>query len=295
MTRSPRGRSPWQREVDDVLHGVAGAFLFGVPLLYTMEVWWKGNFTSPLRMLVALGATYVALVVIDAASGFRRQRATTTVRLLSDAAEGLALGLMAASVSLLVLRLIGLGVGLEPLLGRIVHEAVPFSIGVGIANGLLRAREEGGDDPTSGAEPSARTKAKRPAWRGTFADAGATVLGATIIALAIAPTDEVPMIAAMLTGPWLLGLIFASLAVSYVIVFEASFSAPAGQGAYQGVLRSPLGETAGAYLVSLLTGALMLWLFQLIRPGDPLVQVIAYVIVLGLPATIGGAAGRLAV
>ncbi len=134
-----------------------------------------------------------------------------------------------------------------------------------------------------------------PTWRGTLADAGATVLGATIVAFAIAPTDEVPMIAAALTGPWLLGLILASLALSYVIVFEASFSAPTRRSAYRGVLRSPLGETVGAYLVSLLTGALMLWLFQLIRPGDPLQQIVAYVIVLGLPATIGGAAGRLAV
>lgn len=40
---------------------------------------------------------------------------------------------------------------------------------------------------------------------------------------------------------------------------------------------------------------LMLWLFQVIRVGDPINQWVSYVIVLGLPASIGGAAGRLAV
>jgi hypothetical protein len=40
-------RSPWQVELDDLLRRASGAFLFGAPFLNTMEVWCKGNFTSP--------------------------------------------------------------------------------------------------------------------------------------------------------------------------------------------------------------------------------------------------------
>jgi putative integral membrane protein (TIGR02587 family) len=121
------------------------------------------------------------------------------------------------------------------------------------------------------------------------------MLGATVIAFSIAPTDEVPTIAAALTGPWLVALVLASLALSYVIVFEANFGVQARRRTRPGVIPSPLTETVLAYVLSLLMAALMLWLFQQIRPGDPPRQWLAYVLVLGLPATIGGAAGRLAI
>jgi putative integral membrane protein (TIGR02587 family) len=288
---------PWRQERDDLLHGVAGAFLFGAPLLYTMEVWWTGSFTSPLRMLVALAGTYLALIVLDAATGFRQQRATRLGRRLTDSAEALALGLVLATASLLLLRRIGPEVGPEALLGRIILEAVPFSLGVGIANGLLHVEAAPADAARASADgdPDVPTAAPAGTWRATLAQAGATVLGATIVAFSIAPTDEVPMIAAALHGPWLLALVLASLLLSYLIVFAAHFGVQARRQARPGVIRSPVSETVLAYGLSLLLAALTLWLFQLLRPEDPPRQWVAYILVLGLPASIGGAAGRLAV
>ncbi len=34
--------SPWKAEGKEILAGFSGAFIFGVPLLFTMEVWWQG-------------------------------------------------------------------------------------------------------------------------------------------------------------------------------------------------------------------------------------------------------------
>jgi putative integral membrane protein (TIGR02587 family) len=124
------------------------------------------------------------------------------------------------------------------------------------------------------------------------------MLGATIIAFSIAPTDEIPLIAGSLSGPWLLGVVGASLALSYVIVFAANFAGSerrAARRTHGAPFQRPLSETLIAYLLALVMAAVMLWLFQLVRPGDPPRQWVSYIIVLGLPATIGGAAGRLAV
>jgi putative integral membrane protein (TIGR02587 family) len=292
---------PWRRERDDLLHGVAGAFLFGAPLLYTMEVWWTGTVMAPARLLLALALTYLALLVLDVVAGFRAERALTLGRALTDSTEALALGLLCAAASLLLLRRVTPDGGLDAALGQIVLEGVPFSIGVGIANGLFRRGQSRTADDTgdqSGAEqaPEQGTRSTGDhSLRGTVADAGATVLGATIVALAIAPTEEVPMLAASLTGPWLLALIGASLALSYVIVFQAEFGSRDARRAHRGLLQSPLGETVGSYLLALLTAASLLWFFRLVQAGDPPEQWLSYVLVLGLPASIGGAAGRLAV
>jgi putative integral membrane protein (TIGR02587 family) len=296
MMPGHKRRSPWQAELDDLLRGVSGAFLFGAPFLYTMEVWWKGNFTSPPRMLFLLALSYVALIALNRAAGFRAQQGEPWRRTFGDSAEALAIGLITATVSLLLLGLITPEMGLEPLMGRIIMESVPFSIGVGIAYELLH---EKGNSEDEGKSDNTGSKEKRQTnggglWEHTLADMGATALGATIVAFSIAPTDEIPLIATGLSFPWLLGIMVASLLLSYIIVFEAEFGAQSGRLSQPGLFQSPFSETVISYLISLLLAALMLWIFQLLRPDDPLIKWVSYVVVLGLPATIGGAAGRLA-
>ncbi|MBA3470037.1 MAG: TIGR02587 family membrane protein [Herpetosiphonaceae bacterium] len=302
MNHSATRPSIWAEELDDLLRAVSGAFLFGVPLLYTMEVWWIGTYVSPLRMLLGLLLTYAALVALNRTAGFRAQKQTSIWRSLTDSAEGLAIGLLISIISLLLLRRLTFDLGLDTLMGQIVLESVPFSIGVGIANGLLNRGGDDGNDGDAGpgeqdgpdqpaADPSA---APRSLWRDTLADAGATALGAIIIAFSIAPTDEVPMIAGSLSPPVLLLLVAASLVISYIIVFEAEFGAQEKRRSQRGIFQHPLSETVASYLISLLLTALMLLFFQQLDFSAPLNQWVSYTITLGLPATIGGAAGRLA-
>ncbi len=300
MSKAPKAPevSPWHQEFDDLMRAVAGAFLFGAPFLYTMEVWWKGNFTSPARMLFALATAYISLVALNLNGGFRAQQPRTWARMFADSAEGLAIALVTAALSLVLIGIIKFDEGLEAIMGRIIMEAVPFSIGVGIANNFLRMKPEGnaedeGND-SGGGGVGENEGWSDDSWRGTLADAGATVLGATIIASSIAPTDEIPMIASGLSSPGLLILIGASLLLSYVIVFEAELGAQTARIKQPGIFQSPISETLISYLLSLLVALLMMWLFQLVRAEDPLSQWVAYTVVLGFPATIGGAAGRLA-
>lgn len=50
-------QTAWKREINDLIRGTSGGFLFGIPLVYTMEVWWIGSYTQPPLMLAVLGAT----------------------------------------------------------------------------------------------------------------------------------------------------------------------------------------------------------------------------------------------
>jgi putative integral membrane protein (TIGR02587 family) len=116
-----------------------------------------------------------------------------------------------------------------------------------------------------------------------------------IIAFSIAPTDEIPMLAAATSEGWLIATIVVSLLISYGIVFEANFARRSQRQQQRGIFQRPLSETLMAYLVSLVAAALMLWSFQQLNLSDPLSMWLSYTLLLGLPATIGGAAGRLAI
>ena len=124
---------------------------------------------------------------------------------------------------------------------------------------------------------------------------GATLTGGMVIAFNIAPTDEIAMLAAGFSEPWLLAIIVISLLISYAIVFEAGFSDQKKRRQQKGIFQRPLSETFACYLVSLIAAAFMLWFFQRLTFDDPWTMWLNYSILLGLPASIGGAAGRLAV
>jgi putative integral membrane protein (TIGR02587 family) len=128
----------------------------------------------------------------------------------------------------------------------------------------------------------------------TARDLASTALGAIFVSFSIAPTDEIPMLAAASSPAWLLALIFASVAISYGIVFEAGFVNQQRRLKQQGIFQKPMTETVVAYLISLAVAAGMLWFFDRLGPGDAWSVWLSDVLLLGLPAAIGGAAGRLA-
>ena len=101
------------------------------------------------------------------------------------------------------------------------------------------------------------------------------------------------MLAAELDYGHALALIALSLALTYVIVFVSGFGT--GQHEQQGPFQSPVTETVLAYLLSLLVALAALLLFDRIEWADSLGEIVAMVFVLGLPAAVGGAAGRLVV
>jgi putative integral membrane protein (TIGR02587 family) len=265
-----------------------------MPFLYTMEVWWRGNTARPTRMLAALALTYAALVVVERAAAGRGGRSVPWNRTLTEAAQALATGLVAGAIGLALIGFLGPDAGLHAAVGRVVMEGLPFSLGVGLADFLLGEKDGGGHGKGGGGREGGR-KASDEGRHRVLVRAGGTALGATVIALTLAPTQEIPLIAVGLRHQHLLVLVAASLAISYLIVFASNFVSTEAREAHGGGFDAPLVETALSYVISLVMAGAMLWLYQLLGPGASAGQWMSYVVVLGLPACVGGAAGRLAV
>jgi putative integral membrane protein (TIGR02587 family) len=295
----------WLHEFHDLIRGVSGGFLFGIPLLYTMEVWWLGSVVQPQRMIVALLSTFVVVLLLNRMAGFRHSRDVSLIDAAIDSIEALAIGLICVALMLVLLREITFATPLDEILGKIIFESVPFAIGVALANQFLSKASDDQHDQNNTRSPGARGDARQQLdraaaddqdqLRGTIADIGATLVGATIIAFNIAPTDEIPMLAAATSPVWLLCIIGASLLISYGIVFEANFADQQKRRQQRGIFQRPLSETVASYLVSLFAAAFMLWFFEQLSFNDPWTMWLDHTLLLGLPATVGGAAGRLAI
>lgn len=287
-------RREWKNEVQDLIRGASGGFLFGIPLLYTMEVWWIGSYTEPPLMLGILAATFIVVFWLNRTDGFRQLSPDRPVEALMDSVEALAIGILCVTVILILLREVNATTPLNEALGKIVLEGMPFAIGVALARSILAGGREGSANEQPGSQFS--TSATYPiTYNDTLADAGATLIGTIFIAFNIAPTDEVSMLAAAMSPPWLIALMAASLLITYGIVFVAGFTTQQRRLQQRGAFQHPLVETVIAYLIALGAAALMLWVFHRLGSSDPWTLWLKYILILGLPAAIGGAAGRLAV
>lgn len=265
-----------------ILQRSAGGFLFGVPLLYTIELWSIGSESRPLWLLSALGIGFIGVFLITHAEILRRHGRLNCWENFRETVEVLAIGLICAAISLVLIRRITWETPLNEILGKLVFEGISFSFGAALAVSLLKK----GTPPEDQESP-------HPDFRDTLADLDATLLGAFIIAFNIAPTDEVTFLATAIPPLWLLVLMGASLFISYLIVFAAGFTNQQERQAQSGWIQRPITETLVAYLISLGAGLLMLYFFHQLSPHDPWQKWLSSTIVLGLPASIGGAAGRI--
>lgn len=282
-----RFKQQWKTEFEDIVRGASGGFLFGIPLLYTMEVWWIGSFISPLRMLLALIFTFLIVFFLNQTAGFRGKSSVRVQDAIADTVEALAIGLVCSGVILVLLKEITLQVSLNEALGKLIYEGVPFTLGVALANQFLKN--------DSGREGDDQDSNRQSVSNATLSDISATLIGSVIIAFNIAPTDEIPTLASAVTGLSLLFVMVVSLIVAYCIVFAAGFTNSQQRHQHRGIFQRPISETIAAYLVSLFAAMLMLFFFDKLQLEDPWQLWLSYTILLGLPAAVGGAAGRLAV
>ncbi|MBD0270148.1 MAG: TIGR02587 family membrane protein [Cyanobacteria bacterium Co-bin8] len=283
----------WQFELEDFIRGISGGFLFGIPLLYTMEAWWIGSITEPPQMLALLGVTYLIVFLLNRTDGFRQVQPDSVRQAAMDSVEALAIAVFCAVLMLILLRQITPSTPLNEAIGKIVIEGMPFALGVALARSILQEEDE--PDAHSDALDCSPPPPPPPhkVAKELLKDVGATLVGAIIIGFSIAPTDEIPMLEAAISPPWLLALLVVSLVLSYCIVFVAGFTAQRQRRQQIGLFQRPLTETVLTYLVSLLTAACMLWFFHRLGLRDPWFLWFKETLILGLPATLGGAAGRL--
>ncbi|MBD2129555.1 TIGR02587 family membrane protein [Microcoleus sp. ZQ-A2] len=297
--RTRKKRQPshsWSNQLNDMIRGASGGFLFGIPLLYTMEVWWIGSQTSPSLMLVILAITFVVVLLLNHTEGFRKIQSKQFFDTVMDSFEALAIGIVSATCILFTLGEITQETPLNEALGKLILESVPFSLGAALAGAFLSGdRWSSSNNQDSDQQGNRNNQGKESNFNATLADIGGTLIGAMIIAFNIAPTDEIPMLDAAIAPPRLLAIIAVSLLISYGIVFQAGFTTQKQRRQQKGIFQRPISETVMSYLVSLFASAFMLFFFHRLSLDDPWTLWMSRTLILGLPATIGGAAGRLAI
>jgi putative integral membrane protein (TIGR02587 family) len=270
---------------------VAGGAIVGMPLLYTMEMWWHGMTLGPRHLLALIVAILVTNFAFSLVSGFRRE--STVGEAVMESVTSVGIGIV---FSALILWLTGeLKPAMSPaeIIGKVLLEAAAVSIGVSFANAQVRDKSRTGDGDERPGDGGAGTPEdpEREQLRADLRDASAALAGATLFALNIAPTEEVVLIASRL-APWqLLVLLGFSVALCYVILFASGFEEHVVH------VRSPFqhayAETILTCAIALLVATALLWLLgepgNLSNPSNA----VAAVVTLGLPATVGAAAGRL--
>lgn len=269
----------WSDEISVFTRAFAGAAIFGIPLVFTMEMWWIGKTLSLPYLLVVIAVGFFTNFGLAYVAGFRTDHSLSMS--VDQAIDALAVGVVGASILLIALNQLRITDGVQHGVGMVILLAVPLSLGASVARQVFSNRTGRQGETTS----------ELSAWQGVLADIGATAIGGVFIGISIAPTDEVKMIAAGLTWWHLFALILLSLMLSYLIVFASGFDEAAPPGPFQ----HPLSETMLCYVISLIVALGMLLIFERIMFDDPLQEMIRQTVVLAVPASIGGAAGRLVI
>ncbi|HEX2324307.1 MAG TPA: DUF2391 family protein, partial [Chloroflexota bacterium] len=206
--------SAWRQEASDFVRALSGAFLFGTPLLFTMEMWELGVTVAPWRLLLFLLLALLASAGLAYSTGFRHQEGRPSVMgSLEEAVDAVAVGAVASVCVLLALNRINLGDPLGGAAGKVAVQTVPLALGASVANAVFARggrrgdSEDDSEDRGKEAQPprqendssGAAVKAAPGPWAATLLDVGATIVGAVFISVSIVPTDEVPLLASGMT------------------------------------------------------------------------------------------------
>lgn len=255
----------------------AGAIIFSLPLLMTMEMWWLGFYMDRLRLLQFGLVNIVVLFGLSRVAGFEKTSSWTDDALDVFAAYGIA-----AIASLGVLSLFGIigpGMGAGEILGKIAVQAAPASFGAMIANKQLGETRDGVEER------------RRSTYGGQLF---LMMAGALFLAYNVAPTEEMILISFRMT-PWHgLALVAASLILLHAFVYALGFSGEEKGPPGRGFFTTFLHYSVVGYGIAVAVSLYILWTFGRTE-GVDLPQIAMMTAVLGFPAALGAAIARLVV
>ncbi len=272
--RTGQERGPNQRFAIGLARAFGGALIFSLPMLMTMEMWWLGFYMERLRLALFILLVIPLLVGLSYYAGFEE-----TFSWRDDAVDAFvayAVGFVASAVILLLLGILEPGMSLDEIIGKILLQAVPGSIGAMLAQSQLggERKEEERPEPGYGGE--------------IFLMA----VGALFIAFNLAPTEEMVLIALKMTEWHAVALALVSLLIMHAFVYALEFRGQAAVPPDTPFWSVFLRFTVVGYAVALLISMYVLWSFGRLE-GTAWEATVMAMIVLGFPAALGAAAARL--
>ena len=260
--------------------GVAGGLIFSIAPLYTMELWWQGYSTPPLRMLATgVGMLFVLLAFAHYAGVHE------SASILDDIIETFQIVAISTIIAAVVLKLAGQlpsSLSFYDSLTRVVGEGACVAIGVAVGSTQL------GENPNQDQNEARDQDVRRG---GILHELAFAVLGAFLIAAGIAPTLEITMVAAV-ANPWgALILAFLTLLLALLVVNYSKFrgSSRLSQGIFYG---GPFGDAVVTYAIGLFTAAAMLWVTGAFDAYG-ITLAVYQTVFLAVATTLGASAGRL--
>ncbi|MEX2333803.1 MAG: TIGR02587 family membrane protein [Pseudohongiella sp.] len=250
-----------------------GAVIFSLPLMMTMEMWWLGFYIDPLRLLCLLLLSFPLLVGVSSVIGFTDSRAL--VDNVIDVFVAYAFGFLVSGLTLFLFNTLNVDQAAGISFSTIMLQTIPASLGALLGRSELGSGEHDRTDE-----------------KGRGDELVVLAVGALFLALNVAPTEEIPMIAYQMS-PWhLLGLFIITVLVMHVFVIAGSYSEGKRSEGVTGTVTGYVYYTCLALLVGVSISVLMLWIFGR-SDGLSFTALLANTLVLLFPAGIGAAAARL--
>lgn len=255
-----------------------GAILFGFPLLMTMEMWQLGFSMSRVRLAIFIALTLPLLFGLSYYSGF--EKTETRGEDAEDAFVAFGVGFVASALMLALFGMIGRGMPLGEIVGKIGVQTVPAAIGAMAASKQFHSG--GGDD---------EEQEGRASYAGELF---LMVAGAIFVAFNVAPTEEMQVIAFTMT-PWHAVLLaIVSVALLHAFVYTVGFAGQEAPSHGAGFWLTFLHFTIAGYGIALIVSLYVLWTFERTL-GVSAAEVAMMTVVLAFPAALGAATARLVV
>jgi len=252
----------------------AGALIFALPMLMTMEMWSLGGTLHPLRIALLLATALPLLLGLSHFSGIRH-----TAHIRDDIADMFVIVLVAIVTAASILWIFGVVTADMPareIISKVAVQFVPCSIGATLARSQLG--ETHADERPS----------REPTY---FGELFLMMVGALFLSLNIAPTEEVVLIAQQMSYWQEILLALASVMLMHLFVYAARFR---GGHGYDGASRTGVlvRYSLVGYVIVLAVSFCLLW-FLGSTDGKSVHEVISACVVISFPGAIGAAAARL--
>lgn len=284
----------FKQELRDLTRGVAGGMIFGTPVIYTMEVWAEGQLFSPGLLLVITFIIVNLNICFSYFAGLREKHsAERFVYAVDDGLTSFGLSMVLSLAVLCLINRLDFSEHFRINLGKVLLEASFISVGVTFTN--FKFKKSAINSVTRNlieSHPFESTSEKQA--KKDLNDLMAAVAGSILYSFNVASTEEIVLIASSLSPLKLMVLLAAELLMCFIVLYASGLRMHViyDKGNF---FQHPFNETILTASISLTVSGLLLTTvgFGNIHFTDP--SFVPTLIVLGLPAVIGGAAGRLAV
>lgn len=263
----------------------AGAIIFSFSIVMTMEMWSLGYTIPPHRLMILILFSIPVLIGLSYFVGFMESE--TFADDVIDAFVGYAVGFFAAAIFLYLFGVIDFTMSYYEITGKITLQTIMAGIGAMFAQSQLGGN--GKDDGEDGDDLEEETEEKKKN-SGYGGELFLMFIGAVIMAITLAATEEIYLIAFKMTDWQTVLLMIMNIIGMHTFVYKVGF---AGEEKFNGESSWSIFArfTIVGYAIALLISCYLLWTFGSLD-GLSLKEMIKVTVVLGFPAALGAAASR---